>query len=613
MVRFRSRHGVAAMLVSVSAVAAACAAPPPPPPVVGPTAPTGQPCNVAAVRSCALPFPSDELTVPDASAATGRRLDIPEGQIPSRLTRQLGPGASIADVVGDADGFSALTPVMFEFDRAVRPADLPLDGGEVLSVHDAATGERIPIRTEVSYEARRHGGTDTIVVAWPQTRYEFGRTYLARVSDALRASDGSVLARAAGLDDPSRPFATWLRSDVERIMGPAAWPTTLSATRFTIRSAANGAAELDAMAKIVRSEDHPVRIGQIERSLITGPDVLAVVHGTVQVSDFRDKWGSARAENGATGLWVPFIMTVPRSPAGSDGAPVVIYGHGLGAAKESMLVTASANARRGLATISIDIPNHGERVSEGGLLFELADPSTFGRLASVPLQGTIDQLSLLLAVQHHLDLTGTTVPAGWFQPAAPLPPLDTSMVLYEGTSMGGVLGAGFVALAPELDGAFLQVAGTGIADTIFHSLLWPVFMGVLPRGAVAGDSHALMGAATLLLDHADNVNVVERIKAHGTPLFLMYGIGDAVVPPFATERMVALLDLPIVGPQIAPVSVPHRRTGSSAMPADGTGFAQVWPLMSSDELRPFQAHLAFAEGDAETLLDRWLEGRLASR
>ncbi|MHB1139763.1 MAG: alpha/beta hydrolase family protein, partial [Microthrixaceae bacterium] len=559
-----------ALVVAMAVVASGCTYLPNPLPERGrPASQDGRSCSVSSMRSCGLPFPSDEFTVADSSTATGRRVDMPADLLPDRLVAALGPGATPADASRGADGYSVLTPVMFELDRAVNPASIPADGGEVVAVFDEHTGERVPIRVEVPAEAIRHGAPETIVVAWPQVRYEFGHTYVARLTDSARARTGS-LQPAPGLADREDPTVESLASAVERLGGDR-WEDVLVATRFTVRSESNATHELDAMNAAVRAQDHPVRNLRVDLPLLV-PGASAVVVGEVSITDFRDEHGTARIANGGTARWVPFTLVLPETPAGPEGAPVVIYGHGLLANKETMLFTASTNAQKGLATIGIDVPNHGSRqAGNGGYLLELNNSRDFGRLASMPLQGVVDHVSLLLAVQHHLgdvELTLPDLPGRVDQPA---PRLDVDHLLYEGTSMGGVLGAAFTALAPELEGSFLQVAGTGIADTIFHSLLWILFMGIIPSGASTGDAYALMGAATLLTDPADNVNVLARIRDQGTPVFLAYGVGDGVVPNYISDRMIALLDLPLVGHEIRPVGVPRRDAGD-AIPADGNGF-----------------------------------------
>ena len=86
----------------------------------------------------------------------------------------------------------------------------------------------------------------------------------------------------------------------------------------------------------------------------------AVVSGEVLLTDFRNADGVARAAHGPTPSWERFVLVLPERAAGPAGAPVVIYGHGITTSKESMIVTASTNARMGLATIGID-PPAGER------------------------------------------------------------------------------------------------------------------------------------------------------------------------------------------------------------------------------------------------------------
>ncbi len=567
-------------------------------------------CTAAVVRSCALPYPSDEFSEPDTASATGRRLVAPDGIVEQKILDRMGPGASLDDAFENADGFSAVSPVIFEMPIPVRPSSVPEDGGDILAVYDVATGERVPMRVGVPADAARHGGPDTIVMAWPRVRFEYGHTYVARIASGLRSHTGEAVPRATGMTRLSDERISSLRDDLARV-DTVPWDDVVSATRFTVRSQGNATHELDTMAAATRALDHQIRNLKVDQPWLVG-GASAVVTGEVLLSDFRDDDGVARAANGDRPTWERFILVLPERPAGPDGAPVVIYGHGITASKETMLFTAATNAKRGLATIGVDIPNHGDRqTGDGGYVTDIGTPKKFGRLASMPLQGVIDQLSLMLAVSENMGSMELTIPATLQHPARPAPRLDTDTIFYEGTSMGGVLGAAFTALAPELDGSFLQVPGVGIAQIIMNSLIWPVFMGVVPSGATTGDAYALMGGATLLLDHGDATNVLDRIPQNGTPVFVAYGVDDGVVPNFATDRLMSLLDLPLLSPQLTDVSVPIRHTGSGQIPADGNGAVQLWHF-SSPELASFSAHLVFSQARSERLLEQWLDGRLAA-
>jgi len=596
---------VATALAALAAVLAACA-PAPPSPL--PTRDPAAACAAAVMRSCALPYPSDEFTVPDRSARTGRRVAIPDEVIPQRLQSQLGPGLSVDEVFSGADGFSAMGPVIFEFDRAVLPTSIPADGGDVVAVFDQRTGARVPVRVSPGPDASLHGGASPVVMAWPAVRWDHRGTYVARLSSGVRAVSGKVV-RAPAMEAPNA-YLSSVRADLRRIEGDR-WPEYVSVTRFSIRSAEDATSDLDAMVAASRAAPHPVRNLQVAPpGLYRGAS--AVVTGEVQVSDFRGPDGRADPANGPMPSWEQFLMVLPRTPAGPDGAPVEIYGHGLTVSKETMFLVAGANADRGIATIGIDVPNHGDRRDEGGYLLDIATPRGFGRLASIPAEAISDNVGLIEAVRT--SLAGTDL-APWRPDGTHgdgVADLDPSRLLYSGTSMGGVLGAGLLAYEPGLSGAYLQVAGTGIAEVLFTSVIWPLFAGVIPSGASPGDAAALQGAATMVLDQGEHGNLIARIRAEGPPVFLQYGVGDGIVRNVFSDRMMHLLDLPLIGPDLRPTSLPVRRLAQQSIPADGRGAVQVFPLHSSPDLAAFFGHVSFGEPRAEATYREWIDNRLAA-
>ena len=592
---------------------------PAPDPVVGAKATAGHSCNSQAVVSCLLPYPSEQYLRHDPTQATGYRVDVPQDILPAELLDQLGPGATIEQTYTHADGFSALSPVVFELPDPADPDSLPTDGGDAFVVLDLETGQRVPMKVEVSPDAERLWAKDRIVVGFPADRFRSGGRYLAVLTDQLTGPGGAAIRRGPGLDPATasteldRLRARRLDLQVAATLPELDRARVLAATSFVVRSDEDVTDDLDRMAAMVRADEHPIRNVWVTPSLIGGAQVVT---GQVRVTDFRDPdgaipWGDAITPSQH---WIEFMAVLPTYPASDAGAPVAIYGHGLTVQRESMLTVASENAARGIATIGVDIPNHGSRSwAEGGFLLELTTPYRFGRLASMPLQGIMDNLSLLMALKTSFTSLDVHPVQNWLTNSwgDGRPDLDTRHVIYQGTSMGAILGTSFVALAPELDGAFIQVGGTGIVDTIFHSLLWPLFATIAPWGSTAGDAHALVGAAGMLLDRADNVYLLDRIREHGTPFHLAYGQGDMVVPNTSSERMIRALDLPLVAPVYD--DVPGARV-VDAMPADGTGASQI-PLSgtsSNQTIAGFLAHVSFVDARSTSDMAVWLDGRLAA-
>ena len=85
--------------------------------------------------------------------------------------------------------------------------------------------------------------------------------------------------------------------------------------------------------------------------------------------------------------------------------------------------------------------------------------------------------------------------------------------------------------------------------------------------------------------------------------------GDGVVSNRASDRLLSLVDLPVVGPVLSPIRVPYESIGSASVPADGWGAQQFWPTWSP-ELAPFAAHIVFADDGSIRALEQWLDGRL---
>lgn len=571
--------------------------------VAAPAADCGLPSN-----SCNLPFPSDSWLVPDASTATGFRMSIPRDAVARSLTDQLGPRDQMVEAETGADGFSPLTPIAFQLPDALDPRHVPVDGGEVVVVWDADTGQRVPVRVEVSDLGVDERGARNVVVAWPRSRFAYGHRIVGVVRRGLLNAAGQPASASPSLERASS--AT--REAVARLDAGVAWSDHLSATSFVTRSEGSITADVDRMASWVRADDHPIRNVAVQPSLIGG---AAAVTGQLRATDFRASDGVITRDGSSmpNHKWLDFLLVLPERPATAAGAPVAIYGHGVTVFKESMLVVAGQNAAKGVATIGIDLPNHGSQAGNGGHILDLAHPWTLGRIESSMLQGELDQLSLLRAIEQHMGSIDVT-PRDWAAGTGGdgLADLDTSNIVYQGTSLGGLLGAGFVGLAPEVDAAYLQVPGSGFVDLLTHSLVWQIFKPIVPWGAEVGELHVLTYFAQTLLDRADNTYYLDRIRDRGTPVFVTYAVNDGVVGNQTTERMVGTLGLRMVGEQYGPIAGWVGAQPGGSMAADGRGFRQV-PTdgLDGNFAKPLLTHVEFMHPISIRTLDEWLDKRVA--
>ncbi len=560
-------------------------------------------CHPLAVSTCVLPFPSDEFTVADAGSATGVRPSVAPELFSSGVFEALPPSFQPSTLFDAADGFSPLGAVSFETGAAVDATALLADPDRYLSAVDRTTGVAIPVLVDVPED-----GGGRLLRVWPRARWPFGHRVTVSVSAALPSASGAPLARPTGWRDAEIPTTAFSRRG------------TLTSTTFTVRSEPDVRDDAATMAAAAWEADHPLRNVTVVPSLL--PHIRAVMQGQVRLSDFRTAGGEIdlRTPGRPTDQWVDFELFYPNRPLREGGAPIVMYGHGVGIVKETALLVAPDNAQRGWATVAIDQPNHGERRASEGALLDLVEPASLGRVTSMVTQSSIDFVSLQKALRTsfaELDLVSSS---GFFLFSARpdgRPDFDPAAMIYQGTSMGGVLGAAFLSITPEpLPAAMLQVPGVGVSHIITNSLLWDSLLGfrrVVPEAATPGEASALMAAAQMALDPGDAGNWIDVATDNGTRLMVDYGLGDGIVPNESTERLLEIAGIPLVGPVAEPV--PHLASApAGAASARGAGpggpstsATQVPVSAPNPQLAAFLGHLAFLQPRAIAAQRSWMD------
>lgn len=548
-----------------------------------------QGCNPLALETCLAPFPSNYWAVEDPSSPTGLRGEVTDDLLRPELLRQLptGEGISPSGIFNGATGFSAGAGAVFEFTQ--RQAPPPPDGGDAVLAFDADTGERIPVDAFLSAHARNPilvgAKQSNVLQVFARSRWPYRHRVLVAVTTKMGAGDPAFPELAAKAEPGTRAaaYVAEVRDAIEDAgLDPA---DVRTATLFTVRDRDEVVGATQRLLDDTAARPHPARNVRMNWSY-AGPYTAGIVTGQLRVDNYRTRDGRGPVDfSGRTrkDQWVPFQLTLPRSAA-SRPAPVVIYAHGITVQKESDIAVSQMNAKLGLATISIDWPNHGARSREdGGYLLDLLSPRDLGTLAGLFNQATVDQMGLYEAIgELQLDVMRRptlTNPLG--RGADGRPDLRTSSISMEGTSLGGVLGGNFAAMAPKLDFVSFHVHGHSLARVISRTVLWNAFGGVLPAGRTGTEDAIFQAALAQMVDPSDGINTTDFLRyprpgQAKKPLQMIVGDGDAIVPNEASIAVANLVDVPLVGQERFPM--PGVRRAADADP-DGYEVRQFAPLI----------------------------------
>lgn len=571
-----------------------------------------EPCNPVSYKTCALPWPSNFFTRPDASRSTGVRVNIPRESIREELLLDVPRSLDVQRIFNTSDGFSAASAVIFELDQQPDPQALPADGGELVGAWDLDTGERIPVRAQINLYARSNkvSAPANILEVFPRSRWRFGARIVVAVSSSLSSRSGQSFSTSTGfarvLSEPSEA-ARLGYTDALSLLESRGWvrERLLSATVFTTRSEASATLPMRGLMTQALESPHPIRNVQTFYQAV-GP-IAAYVKGEVQVLDFRNADGLVEYERTPAAKWLRFRLSLPRNTGGKP-VPVALFGHGITVVKETDVTVSLTNARKGFATLSIDQPNHGTRSREdGGYVLNLMSTPHVGRLLGMMAQSPVDFMSLYQAARTSfaaLDVLPRNRHTG---PGDGIPDLDTSNIYYQGTSLGGVLGTTFVSLAPELRGAFLHVTGVGITSILSNSTLWmPLFSRLEPRKADGAEALLLRAAIQHEIDYGDSINFVHYLReppagVNTKPVAITIVKGDRIVTNESSIALAEIARLPLVGEERFPMP------GTTRNPSyvDGYGIRQITPLpYAIGSLGP---HGAFIKASVSRDQGEWLD------
>lgn len=210
---------------------------------------------------------------------------------------------------------------------------------------------------------------------------------------------------------------------------------------------------------------------------------------------------------GGSEAHVPALVSVPASPKPGK-QPAIILLHGLGGDKNQLQVLAMMLSGKGYTTIAIDVAGHGDRPKVNGKPIGEQDLAGMRTVAAQTVQDLRRTVDYLLS----------------------RPDIDPKRIGFVGVSLGGVLGARFLAEEPRVAVASLWVAG-GDWGTLITTSAHPF----AKRFRDTGDTDATKIRAALA--DVDPVPAISR--AAPRPLLFLNGATDDVVPKASSDALFA--------------------------------------------------------------------------
>ena len=591
----------------------------------------------------AVPWPDDLYL------GAGGRIDV--ALLPGELATPVPEyHEALRETLRDLSGFGAVSPVFFYFDGPIDETSLPStpaasvrDGASVFLV-DVDPGSpsafmRVPARYDVEEVTDPSTGTGTIwqLAVRPDDGHPLaeGRKYAAVLTSALRDATGASIAPdpdfAVVRDAATRPGDPLLAEAHDRYA-----PVLDSLDdRGVARAHVVGLAVFGVQNVTGELRDARARVWELAPPVVTlteviaaGPDLDArlgapamdvpgldveggVAHGSIGFlvhGSFESPWllsdlehVHGRFRRGPDGRLsvgrfdrVPFTLVIPRS-ADVGALRVVVFQHGLGGERSSVMAFADALAGAGYAVLAIDAPFHGLRVpratpDDANRFTGATEPDGFGDVTGgevvADFAGILDGAGELVSFhpvylrdtlrQSVVDLFATVrlvrEPAAWDAVRAADPALAElgfapSPIAFVGNSLGGIIGTMLTAMEPEIGASVLSVTGGYLVRMIVDSP--PFNMGYLPQlFPLAGIDPSEIDYAAYhpvyrpevailqtLTDRGDAINYGNIIRGRGVDVLMLMALHDETVNNVATESLATTVAAPMIGAEPAHTSL----------------------------------------------------------
>jgi pimeloyl-ACP methyl ester carboxylesterase len=575
-------------------------------------------------------FPDDALTRDDPSSRTGLRVAFDASRVPS-LAKLPETFQKVLRSLNTLDGFGLTAGITVRFDRALDPTSVPsgdatadLSQAVVLAVETPDGPKAWP------YESTLVDNNRTIIlnpmVPLPPRSHVF-----VAVTTRVRGADGqpvipgvnmAAALQGQGTDASTSRVASRISANAQSLV-----------MRGVIRSKSELAVLIVWTTQSVHEDSLAIAADIAQRDIrpqagtTCTPETQWVrCEGSFTAIDYRGSDGTmpdvTNHPDTSHHYVLPFTAWLPLDRPGQYGGtslPTMIFGHGLGGTRQQAERLATFAAPRGIATIAVDAPMHGQHPT--------ASPNATATLARVldffaisaqqltfePLvmrehfrEASYDKLQLVRMLSLGVDLDGDgTVD------------LDPHRLMYLGVSLGGIMGPELLALAPEIHLGVLVVPGGKVSSIIQDGQMFePIIELMKPRGTTDGDVARFFPILQTLIERGDSASWAPSLLAtppagfpNAAPHLLMgMVIDDDTVPNTSNRTLARALDIPQVPPMLQPIGIVPA-TGMapiSANLADGrtAGVLQFDHIVENGMAKP-ATHSNI--GDSAVGVEAWMD------
>lgn len=538
----------------------------------GPTALVYDPL---AMRLDALP---DDVFTVDDDGPTGVKVDLRPGE--NVVLPESGmPFEPLYEDASTLDGWGTTAGLYFLFDGPLDPDSLPptlddaptAEDGLLLVDLDADPIAFVPFEWELV--AEDPGEDQTTLVVEPLVPLVPAHHYGLALTNAVHGEDGECVAPSPAMlslldgtaaEPELARVQPRISAFVDALVGAGAIASVHELTAATVFTTETTIDDSVAIANEIRESDPPVFTSAGPCAPTEPPGAYVVCNGTLDVLDYTGEDEHLAADASAQGEYaLPVRIWLPST--GEAPFPVFVYGHGLAGDRDQGSVLAEFGAPIGYAVVAVDAPKHGDHPDSGGqavleffgLKLDFNDPLDALKLRDNFRQGTYDRLQLVRAIVGGLDVDGDDTVD-----------LDAEHMHYLGVSLGGIMGAELLALAPEFHTGVLVVPGARVSNIVQEgeqfAFVVTAFAGMATDGEIARFFPLLQG----VIDRGDAGAYTHHVAAERVPGFdtrtpqvlVQIVKDDDTVPNSANGFFARGVGSPLVGDELWPLGwVAHEQ------------------------------------------------------